>query len=167
MIFRRIFCAFGQETAPAAPAGQGDGPLFASAGGINFHDICAALLYRAASQWIGEAIMQKALIAKLAILASGLMAIILPALTIICVATNSHAQSSSTPVEPGAQISKNITRAQTNAMADFIRLNGYRCDSISGAVNFLTSAGFRFVCNQNRYVYELEDRGGNWVITLK
>ena len=47
-----------------------------------------------------------------------------------------------------------------------IRAYGYRCDSISGFFYFITSRTFAVICNESRYRYELEDRGGNWVVTL-
>ena len=47
-----------------------------------------------------------------------------------------------------------------------IRLAGYKCDSIYHVVNMTFSLGFRVRCNNLRYTYEIEDRGGNWEVTL-
>ncbi|UWQ19197.1 hypothetical protein [Jannaschia sp. M317] len=47
-----------------------------------------------------------------------------------------------------------------------IRAMGWRCDSISAARPFLMSRGFTIVCNNFRYTYEFEDRGGNWTVSL-
>ncbi len=48
-----------------------------------------------------------------------------------------------------------------------IRAHGFRCDSVSGMVPFMFSTGYHVYCNQHRYSYEIEDRGGNWVARLK
>ena len=54
-----------------------------------------------------------------------------------------------------------------NAFALKIRLNGWRCDSISVAQKFIFSRGFTVICNDYAYEYEIRDRGGQWVATLK
>lgn len=54
-----------------------------------------------------------------------------------------------------------------DASANLIRGYGYRCDSISSIRKFLLSNGFNVKCNNYSYAYELEDRGGTWVVTLK
>ena len=48
-----------------------------------------------------------------------------------------------------------------------IRAFGYKCDSISAASPMTFSRGFEFVCNDFAYDYEIEDKGGNWRVTLK
>src|ERR1700686_4072386 len=40
-------------------------------------------------------------------------------------------------------------------------------DQISAMVPFIMSRGFSLTCNRFRYKYEIEDRGGNWEVTLK
>ena len=52
-------------------------------------------------------------------------------------------------------------------MAAMVRLYGYRCDSISSAREWLLSYGYTLNCNGFRYEYELRDKGGNWVVTVK
>ena len=89
----------------------------------------------------------------------------LAASTLAVSATLSYAQS--TPVEPDAVISDMLTTTQINALAQLIRAYGYSCNSISSARPFLWSFGFVVHCNQFRYGYEIEDRGGTWVVTYK
>ncbi len=89
----------------------------------------------------------------------------LAASTITVSTTLSYAQT--TPVEPDAVMSDGVTRAQTDALAGLIRLNGYSCNSISAVVRFVFSYGFTVTCNSYRYTYEVEDRGGNWTVTVK
>jgi hypothetical protein len=79
--------------------------------------------------------------------------------------TQAHAQS--IPVEPDAIMSKNAPLAVIDPAVRIIRANGWRCDSVSSLVPFVMSRGFSIVCNHFSYKYELEDRGGNWVATLK
>ena len=52
-------------------------------------------------------------------------------------------------------------------VVEAIRATGWRCDSISSVRPLILSRGYVFVCNSFRYEYEIKDRGGNWVVTLK
>lgn len=65
-------------------------------------------------------------------------------------------------------IQKNeITKVQKEAAMQVITLNGYTCDSIAGMSKFITSEGYNVYCNDHRYNYEIENKGGNWVVTVK
>ena len=64
-------------------------------------------------------------------------------------------------------ISDGITRSQMNVLAALIALRGYRCDSVSLVRPFLFSRGFHVTCIHWDYRYEVADRGGKWVVTLK
>ena len=44
---------------------------------------------------------------------------------------------------------------------------GYRCNSVSAVTPFAFSRGFHVYCNRWNYGYEVADKGGNWVVTLK
>lgn len=68
------------------------------------------------------------------------------------------------PIDKDAIIHENFTRAHVDTMAQLIRAWGYRCDSVSAARPFVFSAGFSVICNNWRYDYEIEDRGGNWIV---
>ncbi|TOA26958.1 hypothetical protein, partial [Vibrio parahaemolyticus] len=52
-------------------------------------------------------------------------------------------------------------------MVRMIQLTGYKCDSISAIREMMVSRGFTVVCNNFYYEYEIEDKGGNWVVTLQ
>lgn len=60
-----------------------------------------------------------------------------------------------------------ITEEQKNAAMDVIRFNGYTCDSIAGMNRFITSEGYSVYCNDHRYSYEIANKGGNWIVTVK
>lgn len=54
-----------------------------------------------------------------------------------------------------------------NAFADYVEAVGYRCDSITSFMPALfSSRKFTLKCNGYRYVYDIEDRGGRWVVTI-
>ena len=79
----------------------------------------------------------------------------------------------SVPIEPDAMISdtEDWPRSKLLRLVDpgvaMIRAMGWRCDSISVIRPFLFSVGFTIVCNNFRYEYDFEDRGGNWVVELQ
>ena len=52
-------------------------------------------------------------------------------------------------------------------MVRLIQLTGYKCDSISAIREMMFSRGFTVVCNNFSYEYDIEDQGGNWVVTLQ
>ncbi|UYI49664.1 zinc ribbon domain-containing protein [Vibrio natriegens] len=52
-------------------------------------------------------------------------------------------------------------------MVRLIKLTGYKCDSISAIREMMLSRGFTVVCNNFYYEYDIEDKGGNWVVTLQ
>ena len=70
-------------------------------------------------------------------------------------------------IESDAQIYKDVTHKQARALAGLIMIYGYRCDSISAVTPFAFSRGFHVYCNRWNYGYEVADKGGNWVVTLK
>ena len=51
-------------------------------------------------------------------------------------------------------------------MRNLILGAGYRCDSISHFRSMFFSYGFVVSCNRFRYDYEIEDRGGHWIVTV-
>ena len=51
--------------------------------------------------------------------------------------------------------------------AQMAQASGWKCDTVSAFQPFMFSHGFTLPCNKYRYEYEIEDRGGNWEITLK
>lgn len=83
------------------------------------------------------------------------------------------ATSEGTPVEPRAVIyidDETKIAVMLNAAgeaAGLVRANGYRCDSISGFRPFLSGNCYNLVCNEFRYEYDIEDKGGRWEVTVK
>lgn len=60
----------------------------------------------------------------------------------------------------------NLTAKQVNAVKKMIQLYGYRCDSVNFAMRSNWSGVIDVTCNNGRYSYDLEDKGGRWVVTL-
>jgi hypothetical protein len=77
--------------------------------------------------------------------------------------------TTSAPFEPKARVATNVSRKAEffDAMISLVRRNGYRCDSISSVRPFIMSEGYTLICNEFRYTYELADKGGRWIVTVK
>ena len=70
--------------------------------------------------------------------------------------------SNQRPAPPNSNVSPEVQYAVQAA----VKHAGYRCDSLSGVVSHVFTAGYRVTCNEHRYAYSIEDRGGRWVVTL-
>ena len=75
-------------------------------------------------------------------------------------------------VEPDAVLGPGIVKLDNqqqvfDELAGLIRAIGWTCDSLSGVHTMLFSRGFKVRCNYYAYQYRIEDRGGQWVVTLK
>lgn len=66
-----------------------------------------------------------------------------------------------------AQSGGNCTGEQREAARSLIRMNGYACQPVDFCLQSSWDGSYRVTCNGNRYVYGLEDRGGNWTVVLK
>lgn len=75
------------------------------------------------------------------------------------------ANAPATPIEDPNKLDFPVDVA--NALAALVRLNGYRCDSISAARKFLSGRGFVLNCNNWSYKYEIEDKGGRWIVSVQ
>jgi hypothetical protein len=78
------------------------------------------------------------------------------------------ASHAATPLEPDALMSDDL-KGKTKLIEDLVRLvraNGYRCNSISSVRSMMFSKGFVLICNHFDYKYEIEDKGGNWQVTV-
>ena len=53
-----------------------------------------------------------------------------------------------------------------NDLIALVKGYGYRCDILDEADRFLFSPGFELDCNGFRYSYKIEDKGGNWIVTV-
>jgi hypothetical protein len=80
---------------------------------------------------------------------------------------SSSVSAKSVYVEDDARLSKDISDDLAIEIANYIKVSGYSCNSVSAVTPFVMSRGFTIVCNQWTYRYELEDKGGNWVVTVK
>ena len=76
--------------------------------------------------------------------------------------------SYSVEIEPNARIDDQISNKQgvANELASLIRSSGWTCDSIYSIIMWNFSPGFSVYCNGARYSYDVEDKGGNWEVTL-
>lgn len=49
----------------------------------------------------------------------------------------------------------------------FVRESGFSCASVSGARPALMSRGYVVTCNKFSYTYDIQDKGGNWMVTVR
>jgi hypothetical protein len=56
---------------------------------------------------------------------------------------------------------------EIDAVANVVRMSGYRCDSVSAMWPYITAYGYHFSCNHSRYKYDVEDKGGNWIAKVE
>lgn len=89
----------------------------------------------------------------------------------LSVALISTTTTNAAPLEPDALYTNDWTQSHAQDLADdasmMILRFGYRCESISAIRLWLSGRGFTVICNDFRYEYELEDRGGNWVVSVQ
>lgn len=78
-----------------------------------------------------------------------------------------NAFSAGIQVERDAQLSEGVTRDFAITLAKLIVVNGYSCNSVSAVTPFAFSRGFHVFCNGWQHGYEIEDKGGNLIVTVK
>jgi hypothetical protein len=54
-----------------------------------------------------------------------------------------------------------------SGLVGVIRANSYPCDTVSALRQFEASNGFRLACDGFRHRYDIEDKGGRWIVTAK
>ncbi|MEJ1414311.1 MAG: hypothetical protein RPU90_12150 [Candidatus Sedimenticola sp. (ex Thyasira tokunagai)] len=59
-----------------------------------------------------------------------------------------------------------VTMKQVRAAQTIVKAHGYRCDTVDEMQPFILGGGFTIYCNNWKYSYELEDKGGRWVVTV-
>ncbi|MDC5295354.1 hypothetical protein ACT4U4_04990 [Acinetobacter baumannii] len=69
-------------------------------------------------------------------------------------------------LEKDAQLDERLTEKNILGIVGLIVGNGYKCDTVSAITPFPRKTGFYVMCNQYHYDYKVEDRGGNWMVTL-
>lgn len=60
-----------------------------------------------------------------------------------------------------------VTQQQIRATYDLILAYGYRCDTMDHIVQHAWDGNFSVSCNNYKYTYKIEDKGGNWIVSLK
>ena len=70
-------------------------------------------------------------------------------------------------MEQDAVLGDRITPAVIYPVVRYIRIFGYKCDSVSALRKFFRGRGFKVSCNRYSYSYEVEDRGGKWIVCWK
>lgn len=50
--------------------------------------------------------------------------------------------------------------------ANYVVAMGYRCDSLSAFSQSAWSGAFSLSCNNYKYNYTIEDKGGRWIVTV-
>jgi hypothetical protein len=81
--------------------------------------------------------------------------------------TQELSETVSTRIEPGAYIDSDLNGSTINAVVAMVRSNDFRCDSISNARSMFTARGIQLVCNHFDYTYDIEDKGGHWVVKVE
>lgn len=72
----------------------------------------------------------------------------------------------STPIETENFVREEIGSSAAKLLADVVKLYGYKCDSITSVRSLYFSNGFNIQCNYFRYSYDVEDKGGRWIVTV-
>jgi TPR repeat protein len=74
-----------------------------------------------------------------------------------------------TPIESNALIDDTMKGKfeAIDALVSLVRLNTYKCESVSVARPWLFSRGYTLLCNNYSYEYEIADKGGHWIVTVK
>ena len=93
-----------------------------------------------------------------------------PAITIaaaLAVAVPADAVSQQVRFESTFATRGRVSSGTAQAGAMLVRASGFRCDSISGADKFIFSSGMTLHCNNYNYSYDVRDRGGRWVVSVK
>jgi hypothetical protein len=52
-------------------------------------------------------------------------------------------------------------------LVKFVRANDFTCDSVSAQRPMLTARGYVLVCNKFSYTYDIQDKGGHWVASVR
>lgn len=70
-------------------------------------------------------------------------------------------------LDKDADIHKDISEELLAELIVLININGYKCDTVTFAMPFIRKHGYSLTCNNYRYSYEIEDKGGNFIVTVK
>ncbi len=70
-------------------------------------------------------------------------------------------------IEPEAVINSKIDEDILSQLILAVLVNGYKCDTVSSAIPYIRGGGYTMHCNNYQYEYEIEDKGGNIVVTVQ
>jgi hypothetical protein len=59
-----------------------------------------------------------------------------------------------------------ISKEQKIASKKLIAAFGYKCDKIDSIIQSSWDGNYSVACNGYLYMYEIKDKGGNWIVTL-
>lgn len=95
--------------------------------------------------------------------------IVVGAITLLNITTKTESKRTPVNVATPKHVSSDIsvTRAQADAIVKLIRAYGYSCSSLSSALQSSYDGSFSVTCNNWKYRYDIEDVGGNWVVTVE
>lgn len=66
----------------------------------------------------------------------------------------------------GSNNQSTVSKEQKDAVKKVIRISGYKCDQIDSLIQSSWDGNYSVTCNGYRYMYEIKDKGGNWVVIL-
>lgn len=69
-------------------------------------------------------------------------------------------------VEKEAVINSKIDEDILSQLILAVLVNGYKCDTVSSAIPYIRGGGYTIQCNNYNYEYEVEDKGGDIVVTV-
>ncbi|MEI5659634.1 hypothetical protein WBV13_17615 [Acinetobacter baumannii] len=69
-------------------------------------------------------------------------------------------------IEPEAVINSKIDEDILSQLILAVLVNGYKCDTVSSAIPYIRGGGYTMQCNNYQYEYEIEDKGGDIVVTV-
>lgn len=64
------------------------------------------------------------------------------------------------------RVGDGISCGVANTVSMIIKMNGYKCSDMEYVRKFIAGGGYKVGCDK-RYDYEVEDRGGKWIVTVK
>lgn len=65
-----------------------------------------------------------------------------------------------------SMFSEGITDTQIKSAVDLVKAYGFTCNSVTSMTAHIWTTGFSLSCNNFSYTYNIEDVGGNWVVTV-
>ncbi len=69
-------------------------------------------------------------------------------------------------IEPNA-VRRHTDDSTINELVRVIRARGYKCDSVSAAIPWPVNPGYTVRCNQFNYTYQVEEKDGRWVVSVR